>query len=156
MNNLKSILTVSEVLAVLKTLRVEDGGEKGKYLEEIACRLEEVYNDLLREKTQETTRTCYQPSEKPDWTSGNMPVCELTLHPLDVEDFGGEEEIHLYMHRYPEAEPEYNGEYLALDKNNNYHIAYFNTANTCKRFLDPYNDYEPFPENLITGWLAIY
>ena len=72
---------------------------------------------------------------------------------LNLEPYQENNEV--FMHKYPESKPErllgYK-EYLILDRNEEYHIAYLDMNNN---FVDPENDYLPYPKDFIKGWLSI-
>jgi len=157
------VLLMSKVAATLEVgaaLESENGctSEYGKLLKELAA---DIYDCLLsdldsyRESIQAPEKEKNIPPENKELPafSQTLPVCGITLHPLDVDNFDGEENVQLFMHKYPESMPEYYGQYLVLDKNNSYHVAYFSNIG---EFTDPSNDYQPYPKDFIIGWLAIY
>lgn len=165
MDNLEKILTVSESLTVLKTLRMEDGGEKGRFLQGVAERLENVYCDLLRVEREKDAPNCVDDSDQvPEYKQGkidlpdfsnNLPVCTIELHSLD-ENLSDTGILNLLMHAYPTAKPEYCGNHLVMDKNGDYHIAWWGKACTGEyTFIDPDNDYLPYISDYIIGWLRI-
>ena len=150
---------IAATLEVGATLETEAGrtSEYGKLLKELAA---DIYDCILfnlethQEDTQapEEEKNIPPENKKRPAFSQTLPVCEIELHPLDMDNYDAEA-LQLFMHRYPESKPERQGEYLILDRNENYHIAYLGPEH---EFVDSENDYLPYPKDFVKGWLAIY
>ena len=166
----KYIITRDEVLLMARvaaTLEVAAALERekgrtsgyGELLKDLAA---DIYDCMLfnldpcQGKIQASdSEKIISPEEKelPDW-SKSLPICEIMLHSLDASKYDSES-LKIFMHKYPESKPEkcpgYK-EYLILDRNEEYHIAYLDMNNN---FIDPENDYLPYPKDFIKGWLSI-
>ena len=166
----KYIITRDEVLLMARvaaTLEVAAALERekgrtsgyGELLRDLAA---DIYDymlfdlELYQEKIQGPDKEKIIPPEEkemPDW-SKSLPICEIMLHSLDASKYDSES-LKIFMHKYPESKPEkcpgYK-EYLILDRNEEYHIAYLDMNNN---FVDPENDYLPYPKDFIKGWLSI-
>jgi hypothetical protein len=148
-----------EVGAALETPEKYHTSQYGELLKDLAA---DIYDCMLfsLEPYQENNEApnkekIIEPEKKelPDW-SKSLPICEIMLHSLDASKYDSES-LKVFMHKYPESKPErlpgYK-EYLILDRNEEYHIAYLD-MNNC--FVDPENDYLPYPKDFIKGWLSI-
>ena len=156
------ILLMSRVAATLEVgaaLETEMGRTSGygKLLKELAA---DIYDCILfdldpcQENIQAPEEEKNIPPENKELPefSQTLPICEIELHPLDMDNYDTEA-LQLFMHRYPNSRPELQGEYLILDRNKNYHIAYLGPEH---EFVDSENDYLPYPKDFVKGWLAIY
>ena len=161
----KYIITKDEILLITRvaaTLEIAAALEtekdhSSKYcaiLKDLAADLYDiVYQEQEKIQDPKKEKNILPENKKSCASNSVFPICGIMLHPFDIDDFDGEEDIQLFMHKYPESTPEYYGQYLILDKNNNYHVAYFSNIG---EFADPNNDYQPYPKDFIVGWLAIY
>lgn len=158
------ILLMARVAATLEVgaaLETEKGrtSEYGELLKDLAA---DIYDCILfglesyQEKIQgpeKEKNILPEEKELPDW-SKSLPICEIMLHSLDASKYDSEN-LKIFMHKYPESKPEkcpgYK-EYLILDRNEEYHIAYLDMNNN---FVDPENDYLPYSKDFIKGWLSI-
>ncbi len=147
-----------EVGAALETEKGRTSGY-GELLKDLAA---DIYDYVLfnlkpyqenNEVPKEEKNISPKQKELPEW-SKSLPICEIMLHSLDASKYDSES-LKVFMHKYPESKPEkcpgYK-EYLILDRNEEYHIAYLDMNNN---FVDPENDYLPYPKDFIKGWLPI-
>lgn len=166
----KYIITRDDILLMARvaaTLEVGAALEKekgctsgyGELLRDLAIEINDcmLFNlELYQEKIQaseEEKNISPEEKELPEW-SKSLPICEIMLHSLDASKYDSES-LKIFMHKYPESKPErlpgYK-KYLILDRNEEYHIACLDMNSY---FVDPENDYLPYPKDFIKGWLSI-
>ena len=81
-----------------------------------------------------------------------LPIIQVNLHYFDQNIFNISH-IQFYMHDYSKDKPSKDGELLVKLENNKYIILWYSASRD--EFLNPYNDWYPYSNDKIKGWINI-